>query len=172
MLFSRKKNVFKLFGYLRIRFTKNQFRCLIRSNIFTENALHSQATQFSIHFLSCKHVDNESIPHSFTKETKPSKKIHQIRSNWDRAAKARSSRGEIERHDAAINETSAIWGDRRDAAIDDQRSAIVGLELGLWLSDWSSGFAGEVSSSSLSLSLSLSPEILWSENENWIHFSP
>ena len=37
-------------------------------------SLHSQATQFSIHFLSCKHVDNESIPHSFTKETKPSKK--------------------------------------------------------------------------------------------------
>ena len=25
--------------------------------------------------------ENESIPHSFTKETKPSKKIHQIRSN-------------------------------------------------------------------------------------------
>ena len=48
------------------------------------------------------------------------------------------------------------------AAIDDRRGAIVGLELGLWLSDWSSGFAGEVSSSSLfaiwalSLSLSLS----------------
>ena len=60
MLFSGKKNVFKLFGCLKIR--------------FTENALHSQATQFSIHFLSCKHVDNESIPHSFTKETKPSKK--------------------------------------------------------------------------------------------------
>ena len=85
MLFSRKKNVFKLFGCLKIRFTKNQFRCLVRSNIFTKNSLHSQATQFSIHFLSCKHVDNESIPHSFTKETKPNKKIHQIRSNWDRA---------------------------------------------------------------------------------------
>ena len=74
MLFSGKKNVFKLFGCLKIRFTENQFWCLARSNIFTENALHSQATQFSIHFLSCKHVDNESIPHSFTKETKPSKK--------------------------------------------------------------------------------------------------
>ena len=81
MLFSGKKNVFKLFGCLKIRFTENKFQCLVRSNIFTENALHSQATQFSIHFLSCKHVDNESIPHSFTKETKPSKKIHQIRSN-------------------------------------------------------------------------------------------
>ena len=74
MLFSGKKNVFKLFGCLKIRFTENQFWCLVRSNIFTENALHSQATQFSIHFLSCKHVDNESIPHLFTKETKPSKK--------------------------------------------------------------------------------------------------
>ena len=81
MLFSGKKNVFKLFGYLKIRFIENQLWCLIRSNIFTENALHSQATQFSIHFLSYKHVDNESIPHSFTKETNPNKKIHQIRSN-------------------------------------------------------------------------------------------
>ena len=74
MLFSGKKNVFKLFGCLKIHFTENQFWCLVHSNIFTENALHSQATQFSILFLSCKHVDNESIPHSFTKETKPSKK--------------------------------------------------------------------------------------------------
>ena len=45
---------------------------------FTENALHAQ---FSTHFLNYKHVDNESIPHSFSKETKPSKKIHQIQSN-------------------------------------------------------------------------------------------
>ena len=74
MLFSGKKNVFKLFGCLKIHFTENQFRCLVNSNIFTENALHIQATQFSILFLSCKHVDNESIPHSFTKETKPSQK--------------------------------------------------------------------------------------------------
>ena len=156
MLFSRKKNVFKLFGCLKIRFTENKFQCLVRSNIFTENALHSQATQFSIHFLSYKHVDNESIPHSFTKETKPSKKIHQIRSNWDRAAeeKLRShGGGEIK---------------RRGAAIDDRRGVIVGLELGLWLP------AKSLLPLSLrsGLSLSLSPEILWSENENWIHFPP
>ena len=74
MLFSGKKMVFKLFGCLKIHFMENQFRCLVRSNIFTENALHSQAIQFFIHFLNCKHVDNESIPHSFIKETKPSKK--------------------------------------------------------------------------------------------------
>ena len=74
MLFLGKKNISRLFGCLKIRFTENQLRCLVRSNIFTENALHSQATQFSIHFLDYKHVDNESIPHSFTKETKPSKK--------------------------------------------------------------------------------------------------
>ena len=74
MLFSEKKNVTKLFGCLKICFMENQFRYLVHSNIFTENVLHSQATQFSIHFLSSKHVDNESIPHSFTKETKPSKK--------------------------------------------------------------------------------------------------
>ena len=81
MLFSKKENILRLFGCLEIRFTENQFRCLVCSNIFTENALHSQATQFSIHFLSCKHVENESIPHLLTKETKPSKKIHQIWSN-------------------------------------------------------------------------------------------
>ena len=63
--------------------------------------------------------------------------------------------GKIKRRGAAID-------DRRDAAIDDRRGAIVGLELGLWSLDWSSRFAGKVSSSSLfaiwalSLSLSLS----------------
>ena len=56
--------------------------------------------------------------------------------------------GEIEQRDAAIDE-------RRDAAIDDRCDAIVELELSLWLSDWSSRFADEVSSSSL-FSLSLS----------------
>ena len=154
MLFSGKKNVFKLFGCLQIRFMENQFRCLVRSNIFTENALHSQATQFSIHFLSCKRVDNESIPHSFTKETKPSKKRKsnpvklrsrgggegeigvearssgkiggKVERRWDRS-------GEIERCGASINERrSAAIDERRGATIDDQRSAIVGLELGLW----------------------------------------
>ena len=70
---------------------------------------------------------------------------------------ARSSGGEIERRGAAIDE-------RCGATIDDRRDLIIGLELGLWSSDWSSGFAGKVSSSSLfgsglsllSLSLSLS----------------
>ena len=70
---------------------KIKFQCLVHSNIFTENALHAQ---FSTHFLNCKHADNESIPHSFTEETKPSKKIHQIWSNWDRAAEEKMrSRG-------------------------------------------------------------------------------
>ena len=75
-----KGKCFHVFSCHKIRFTENQFWCLVHSNIFIENALH---TQFSIHFLSCKHADNESIPHSFTKETKSSEKIHQIRSNWD-----------------------------------------------------------------------------------------
>ena len=34
MLFSENENVFRLFGYLKIRFTENQFQCLVRSNIF------------------------------------------------------------------------------------------------------------------------------------------
>ena len=130
MLFSGKKNVFKLFGCLKIRFTENQFWCLVRSNIFTKNASHSQATQFSIHFLSCKHVDNESISYLFIKETKPSKKIHQIRSNWDCTAeeKVRScGGGEIEQQDRA-----ARCCDRRSARFDHRtgaRSVVVGLEL-------------------------------------------
>ena len=33
MLFSGKENVFRLFGCLRIRFTENQFQCLVHSNI-------------------------------------------------------------------------------------------------------------------------------------------
>ena len=70
---------------------------------------------------------------------------------------ARLSKGKIERRGVAID-------DRCDAAIDDRRGVIVGLELSLWLSDWSSGFAGEVSSSSLfaiwALSLSLSKNAL------------
>ena len=153
MLFSGKKNVFKLFGCLKIRFIENQLWCLIRSNIFTENALHSQATQFSIHFLSYKHVDNESIPHSFTKETNPNKKIHQIRSNWDRTAKEKvrsHDGGEIERHGAAI---------------EDRHGAIVGLELGLWSP--AKSLLPLSLRSGLSLSPSLFSEMLWSENRNW-----
>ena len=136
MLFSGKKYVFKLFGCLKIHFTENQFRCLVRSNIFTENALHSQATQFSIHFLSCKHVDNESIPHSFTKETKPSKKRKsnpvKLRSRGGGegeigskiGAEVRSS-GEIEwRRDQAARSSGAV--------LRSMIGAIVGLELGLW----------------------------------------
>ena len=99
-------------------FTENQFRCLVRSNIFTKNALHSQATQFSIHFLSCKHVDNESIPHSFTKESKPSKKR---KSNPVKLRSRGGGEGEI---------GGEI--ERRGAAIDNRRGAIVGLELSLW----------------------------------------
>ena len=207
----QKGKCIQVFGCLEIRFTENQFRCLVctnilrkmtsvavfgscksisgkysifrkcyfsegkmfscvwlpqnsfygksipvlvHSNIFTENALH---VQFSIHFLNCKHADNESIPHSFTEETKPSKKIHQIRSNWDRAAEEKMrSRGEGE----IGGEIGAIV--RRVA-----RST-------------SGAIASEVSSSSLSLrsglsllslSLSLSPEMIWSENESVKSFS-
>ena len=81
MLFSGKKNVFKMFGCLKIRFTENQFRCLVRSNIFTENALHSQATQFSIHLLSVNMlIMNQFHTHSQKKQN-PAKKENQIQSN-------------------------------------------------------------------------------------------
>ena len=164
MLFLGKKNVFKMFSCLKIRFTENQFRYLVRSNIFTENALHSQATQFSIHFLNCKHVDNESISliHKRNKTQQKKKiksgqiEIARWRRRWDRSGGKikwrRDWSGEIERCGATIDE-------RRSAAIDDWRGVIVGLELGLWSPAKSllplslrSGF---------SLSLSLARSLFW-----------
>ena len=130
-------------------FTENQFRYLVRSNIFIENALHTQATQFSIRFLSCKHVDNESIPHSFTKETKPNKKIHQIQSNWDHAVEARLS-------SAVLQSTRCC--DRRSAQCDRRigaQSMVIRLELEV--RRWSLFFLSLCDLGSLfSLSLSLS----------------
>ena len=150
MLFSGKKNVFKLFGCLKIHFMENQFWCLVRSNIFTENALHSQATQFFIHFLNCKHVDNESIPHSFIKETKPSKKR---KSNLIKL-RSRSEGGKIEqRRDRRWDRSSKI--ERRGAAINDWHGAIIGLKLGLWSPTKSLLPLSLRSGPSLSLSLSL-----------------
>ena len=144
MLFSEKENIFRLFGCLRIHFTENQFRCLVCSNIFTENALHSQATQFSIHFLSCKHVESESIPHSLTKETKPGKKIHQIRSNWEKKEEREATGFDWWRrmrdHVAEARSSGVgvrlvrlmIWCDRRTGAIVDLvRSLIFFLFLSL-----------------------------------------
>ena len=69
---------------------------------------------------------------------------------WDRAVEVRSSGGEIGLRGAAIDE-------RRGAAIDKRCGSIIRLELGLWSSDWSSGFAGKVSSSSLFAIEALSP---------------
>ena len=154
MLFSRKKNVIKLFGYLKIRFTENHFQCLVHSNIFTKNALHSQATQFSIHFLSGKHVNNESIPHSFTKETKPSKKRKsnpvKLRSRGRGEGEIGGEiEGEVERRQDQSGEIK-----RHGVAIDDQCDPIIGLELGLW-SPAKSLLPLSVRSLSLSLSLSL-----------------
>ena len=157
MLFSGKKNVFKLFGCLKIHFMENQFRCLVRSNIFIENALHSQAIQFFIHFLNCKHVDNESIPHSFIKETKPSKK----RKSNPVKLRSRGGGGEIGGEIEATRSSGAVlW-----STINAVRS-----------SDWSLVCGRRRSLFFLSLcdlgSLSLSVEILWSENQNWNHFPP
>ena len=138
MLFSGKKNVFKLFGCLKIHFTENQFWCLVHSNIFTENALHSQATQFSIIFLSCKHVDNESIPHSFTKETKPSKKRKsnpvKLRSRGGGEGEIWGKiRGEVEhRWDQRLDQSGEIEAVRLSGAV--LRSMIGAVRS----SDWSS----------------------------------
>ena len=95
---------------------------LVHSDIFTENALHDQ---FSTHFLTCKHANNESIPHSFTEETKPSKKINLIRSNWDRAAEEKMrlrGRSEIGGEIGAIvrrvaRSTSALVGQSHRSSI-------------------------------------------------------
>ena len=145
MLFSIKENVFMCLVATKIRFTENQFRCLVHSNIFTENALH---TQFCIHFLNCKLAHNESIPHSFTKETKPSKKIHQIRSNWDRAAEEKMKsrgEGEIRGEIGAIVRQAARSTIAIDERCDRQRSLFflsLSLRSGLSLLSLSLSFSG------------------------------
>ena len=130
---------------------------MVHSNIFIENALHAQ---FSTHFLNCKHADNESISHSFTEEIKPSKKIHQIRSNWDRAAeeKMRSrGEGEIEGEIGAI----VRWAARSTrGAIDERRDRQWSLFFLSLSPIWALSFL------SLSLSLSLFPEMIWTENKS------
>ena len=140
----QKRKCFHVFVCHKIRFTENQFWCLVHSNIFIENALH---TQFSIHFLNCKLAHNESIPHSFTKETKPSKKIHQIRSNWDRAAEEKMKsrgEGEIGGEIGAIVRQAARSTIAIDERCDRQRSLFFLSLSPIW------------AFSSLSLSLSLS----------------
>ena len=165
MLFSGKKYVFKLFGCLKIHFTENQFRCLVRSNIFTENALHSQATQFSIHLLSVNMlIMNQFHTHSQKKQN-PAKKENQIQSNWDSVVeeKVRSEARSEQRWDRVVRSSGGEIGgeievarssseiERRGTAIDDRCNRQTGAR---------SVVIGKVSSSSLfaiwALSLSLS----------------
>ena len=149
MLFSGKKYVFKLFGCLKIHFTENQFRCLVRSNIFTENALHGQATQFFIHFLSVNMlIMNQFHTHSQKKQN-PAKKENQIQSNWDRVVeeKVRSEARSERRWDRAEARLEARSKWRDQAA---RSSGAV-----LRSSDWSSVCGHWQSLFFLSLSLSL-----------------
>ena len=93
-----------------------------------------------------------------------------IKSGQIEIARWRRDRAKARLSGAVLQSTSGavLQSKSGGAAIDDRRGAIVGLELGLWLSDWSSGFAGEVSSSSLfaiwALSLSLSLSLSLFEN--------
>ena len=91
MLFLGKKNVFKLFGCLKIRFTENQFRCLVRSNIlrkmfyiakppnfpYTSSAVNMwKMNQYLPLFLIAFCLFFNPIPHSHfpTNQTDPQKK--------------------------------------------------------------------------------------------------
>ena len=163
MLFSGKKYVFKLFGCLKIHFTENQFRCLVRSNIFTENALHSQATQFSIHLLSVNMlIMNQFHTHSQKKQN-PAKKENQIQSNWDSVVeeKVRSEARSEQRWDRAEArlEARSKWRDQAarlsGAVLRSMIGAIVRQELGLWSLAKSLLPLSLRSGLSLSLSLSL-----------------
>ena len=154
MLISGKGNAFRLFGCLGNCFTENQFRCLVCPNIFTENALHSQATQFSIHFLSCKHVDNESIPHSFTKETKPSKKR---KSNPIKLRSRGGGEGEIgaeaRSNDVVLRLSGAVLRSTSGAVRSSDWNSICGHRRSFFFLSLSD--LGSLFSLSLSLSLSL-----------------
>ena len=106
MLFSRKENVFWLFGYLRIHFMENQFQCLVRSNILQkmlfvlrkiklcnqnrknkrrENLInHSTASNGKVRVIQFNPIPHSHFPTNQTdpqKKQNLEKKIHQIRSN-------------------------------------------------------------------------------------------
>ena len=78
MLFSGKENVLMCLAATKFVLRKiNSGIWFIQ--IFLQKMLYMP--NFPHTFSTAKHADNESIPHSFTEETKPSKKIHHIRSN-------------------------------------------------------------------------------------------
>ena len=90
MLFSGKENVFMCLAVTKFVLRKINFGVWFIQTFLQKMHQIRQKKQNAA-------KENESIPHSFTKETKPSKKIHQIRSNWDRAAEEKmKSRGEGE----------------------------------------------------------------------------
>ena len=135
---------------------------------------------FSHIFSASKQINNIISQSTNPKETKPKKKNSsnpvKLREGRERGDWVRS-RGEIarrrRRRDRVALESIFAWSaqccdrrdrcDRRSAAIDETGAIgavwVVGLELGLWLSDWSSVYP-----CSLSLSLSLCAFEARSEN--------
>ena len=138
ILFSEKENVF-----MCLAATKFVLRKINSGVWFIQTFLQKKQN------LAKKFHTHSSNPHSFTEETKASKKIHQIRSNWDRAAEekmgscGRSEIGAIVRQEArstiAIDEGRAR---RTIAPLVDRRLSLLPLSL----SD-----LGSLSSLSLSL---------------------
>ena len=126
MLFSGKENVFRLFGCLGIRFTENQFRCLVRSNILRkmlsvlrkiklcnqnrknkrrENLInHSTASNGKVRVIQFNPIPHSHFP---TNQTDPQKKQNPEKKNSSNPVKLREegrergdwvrSRGEIAR---------------------------------------------------------------------------
>ena len=81
MLFSGKENVFRLFGWIGIRFTENQFQCLVRSNIsivFYENPPapthhHPQRIHHHPHTSTTQHKNHQNTTTNITTTTTTTK---------------------------------------------------------------------------------------------------
>ena len=108
MLFSGKENVFRLFGCLGIRFTENQFRCLVRSNILRkmlsvlrkiklcnqnrknkrrENLInHSTASNGKVRVIQFNPIPHSHFP---TNQTDPQKKQNPEKKNSSNLVKLR-----------------------------------------------------------------------------------
>ena len=155
MLFSGKENVFMCLAVTKFVLWKINFGVwFIQTFLQKMHQIRQKKQNLA--------KENESISHSFTKETKPSKKIHQIRSNWDHAAEEKMrSRGEgdIERRRGRCDRLTSGAIDDRSVRSHRSRSSIASLVSTVRSLDKRRDLG------SLSLSLSLFSKMNWSENK-------
>ena len=141
---------------------------------------------FSHIFSAVKQIYNIIPQYRNTKETKSKKKIHQIRSNWEKKEEREVTGFNLEARSYGGCEGEIAWQRQDQAALELIFAWLVMVWIGagvawcdetsLWSSDWSScgrrigARSEEWSGLSLSLSLCVSPEMVWSENFHFKQF--